>query len=183
MKKILAITLLTWFVSVSTVFAYGYPRFWKGDKNFPLIFGKQGIAWYLDKKSITVKVNDPPYYIITGKIFYIGDSDYSPDNELYSNDKEISGTEDYEFFFDEEEFDMRVGDYSIKNWRYLKPSGMYFESGRPMAVGEAVFYVSQGRKFYGNFLWKDLSSINADYRNDKVAYFDIYSDDFYKDLR
>ncbi|MBE8951203.1 MAG: hypothetical protein SR3Q1_11535 [Quinella sp. 3Q1] len=173
MKKFFSTLLLAWCFTASVAFAYGYPRFWKGDTNYPLVDGRQSIAWYLDKNSIKIKFNDPPYYIITAQTIVINDSDYSPGNEKYSNDKEISSTMDYEFFYDEEELDMRIGDLTISNWRYLRAhEASTAESYHPMSVGEAVFYIATGRKFYGNYLWKT---------GDK--YFDEFEDVFYKDLR
>ena len=175
MKKFLSALLVTWYLAASVAFAVGYPRFWKGDTNYPLVWGKQGTAWYLDKKSVKIKLNDSPYYVITARTIAVSHSDYSPGNEKYSNDKDAGSTLDYEFFYDEDEADMRIGYNS--NWRYLRPNGSNVESGMAMYVGEAVFFVATGCKFYGNYLWK-----YEGYKG-KIDYLDPFKDDYYKDLR
>ena len=35
-----------------------YAQYYNGDSNYPLVYGHQGVAWYLDKSSIVVKKND-----------------------------------------------------------------------------------------------------------------------------
>ena len=137
----------------SVAFAYGYPRFWKGDTNYPLVYGKKDYAFYLDKNSIKIKLNDPPYYIITARTITVYSyRDYAPGNEKYSNDREATGTDSYELFYDEKEMDMRVKDSKTSVWRYLRPQSDYIMQGQSMYVGEAVFYVVTRRKFYGNYL-------------------------------
>ena len=189
MKKFWAIFLLTWCFTTSVVFAYGYPRFWKGDTNYPLVWGRRGEAVYLDKSSIKINLNDSPYYIITVQTISVYPSDYSPGNELYSNDKEAGSTMDYEFFYDEEEMDMREKHSAVSNgnWMYLRPQDGDAMRGRRIYIGEAIFYVATGRKFYGNYLWKaigtgaGLEAYKDEQGNDK--YWDMFSDATYKDLR
>ena len=159
----------------SVAFAY-YPRFWKGDTNYPHIWGHMGAAFYLDKSSIKVKINKPPYYIITAQVIVVLDSDY-PGERRYSNDKEAYKNYSHEYFYDEDEMDMREYNPSKDTWHYLGPTYSNAESGRSMAVGEAVFYVAMSRKFYGNYLWKDTDYL------DEVKYWDMFADSFYKDLR
>lgn len=177
MKTFFAVLLVTWSFAASIAFAYGYPRFWKGDTNYPFVWGHQGTAWYLDKKSIKIKKSDPPYHIITAQIISVGHSDYSPGEEKYGNDKEATGNYPLEFFYDEDEMDMRIYYGSKVNWRYLRPLGSNAESGVWMYVGEAVFYVATGRKFYGNYVWKHISY------NGKTDYLDPFKDNYYEDLR
>lgn len=179
MKKFLAALLVAWTFATSVAFAVGYPRFWKGDTNYPFVWGHQGTAWYLDKNSVKIKRIDSPYYIITAEIISVSHSDYSPDEEKYSNDKEASSKHHLEFFYDEDEPDMRIYYGSKVNWGYLRPQGSNAESGIWMYVGEAVFYVATGKKFYGNYLWKSEykdAQGNNEYR-------DIFKDEIYKDLR
>lgn len=35
-----------------------YARYYNGDANYPLVYGHQGVAWYLDKSSAVVKKDD-----------------------------------------------------------------------------------------------------------------------------
>ena len=192
MKKFLAILLLTWCftASVASAYAIEFPRFWNDDKNYPLIWHDSGIrAGYLNKNSIQIKVNDPPYYIITAQIVIVG-KDYNSTDSTQFSDEETFGAASYwasheplgvsscEFFYDEEEPDMRVK-YQTDNWHYVgfNNSGSTI-LGRMLHVGEAVFYISQGRKFYGNYLSK-----YKDYNSKDYHYYDRFEDKFYSDLR
>lgn len=171
-----------------------YPNYWQDNKNYPLVFARNGIAWYLDKNSIQIEVDDPPYYIIKANTILspISSSAYSPNPEL---DKINS----YRFFYDESTMDMRLDSKSdnwelffstesnINDWIYIYPPLNWGLSGcRPVCVGEAVFYVSQGRKFYGDFLWNPLffdsgvEYVGTDY---KPEYVDVFRDGFYKTLK
>lgn len=155
MKKFFATFLALWLMS-GIAFAET-SRFWNGDKNYPLVW-EDTAAWYLDKNSLNVKVNDPPYFIITART-------------LTAN-----GTATCEFFFDEDEPDMRIFDQNIGDWQYLNPCDVTAEKKYLMYVGEAVFYVAQGRKFYGNYLWK--AAVDG-----KINYVDEFNDALYQDWR
>ena len=158
MKKIFAVVLVTWCLTTAVAFAAEAPRFWNGDTSYPLVWEDSQAACYLDKNSITMKVNDAPYYIITAKIVT------------------TNGTQSYDFFYDEDDADMRIFDRAVADWRYLNPCEVTAEEKPSMYIGEAVFYVSQGRKFYGNYLWKTTV-------NDKIDYIDEFNDGIYNGLR
>ena len=75
-KKALFLAFCLWFGFAPLAEAGDYyPDYWQ-DKNCILIWGHQGIAWYLDKKSIKVKTSDPPYYIITVTLHTVSDAVY-----------------------------------------------------------------------------------------------------------
>lgn len=190
MKKFFAILLLAC-LTMSIVFAYPkeFSPFLNGDRNYPLLYKDSGRAVYLDKSSIQVKLNDPPYYIITAQIVIVGEDYNYTDSTQFSDEKtfgaasywaskEPLGISSCEFFYDEEEPDMRVK-YQTDNWQYMgfNNSGATI-LGRMLYVGEAVFYISQGRKFYGNYLKKYKDRESGDYH-----YYDRFEDEFYSDLR
>ena len=178
-------------------------NYWQDDKNYPLVWAAHsGLAWYLDKNSIKVEVSDPPYYIISAKtIFVLLDSkasyyDHSP------HTPERDNLNSYRFFYDEEEMDMRLdskadnwelffgttkSNKSTANWILLYPPLNWGLSGtRPVCVGEAVFYVSQGRKFYGDYLWDYVSFDSGTFYNDidySKRYVQIFQDGFYENLK
>ena len=156
MKNFLATLLATWYLTTCVAFAEENPRFWNGAKNYPCVWEDSQVAWYLDKNSIEVKINDPPYFIITAQTVT------------------AHGNKTYEFFFDEDEPDMRFFDNTISDWRYLNPCELTAKEKYSMYIGEAVFYVVQGRKFYGNYLWKTEV-------NDKIDYIDEFNDKLYQD--
>lgn len=175
MKTFFAVLLVTWSFAASVAFADDYPRFWRGNKNYPMVWAHMGTAFYLDKSSVKVKLSEPPYYIITAVTIPVSNSGVTPDHPRYNKDEKPGSLLSYEFFYDEDEADMRSGYNS--NWRYLRPQGSNAESGMTMYVGEAVFYVATGRKFYGNYVWKHISY------NGETDYWDLFKDNYYKDLR
>lgn len=158
MRNFLAALFATWWLVTSVAFANEHQHFWNDDKNCPLVWEDSQSAWYLDKNSIKVKVSDAPFFIITAQII-------TP-----------SGTETYEFFFDEDAPDMRFFDKSVADWRYLNPGEVAANEEYLMYVGEAVFYVVQGQKFYGNYLWKTET-------NGKFNYVDKFNDEIYQGWR
>ena len=153
MKKFFVLLLMACCFTFTVADAAELPQFLNGNKNYPLIWKDSQAAWYLDKSSIKIKVNDTPFFIITAQI-------------LTAN-----GNETYEYFFDEEEADMRIFDRAVSDWQYISPSDGVSKKYL-MYIGEAVFYVSQGRKFYGNYLWKKEI-------DDKIIYTDEFADEIY----
>ena len=169
----------------SITFADDYPLFWRGNKNYPIVFGHTGTAFYLDKSSINIELNAPPYYIITAVTVNVLNSGVSPDHPKYNKDETPRDTRSYKFFYDEDEMDMREKYSPTTEWRYMRPQGINAESGFFMWVGEAVFYVATGRKFYGNYLWKDVDSRTNETHKDeqgKDRYYDVFGDKMYKRL-
>ena len=157
MGKISATILLAWFLMTGVVSAGDSPGFYNDDKNYPLVWENTESVWYLNKNSIKVRVSDPPFFIINAQI-------------VTSN-----GMETHEFFFDEDEPDMLVFDKTIADWRYLNPCNITDKDNYLVYVGEAIFYVSQGRKLYGNYLWKTET-------DDKISYADKFEDAMYQGL-
>ena len=212
MKRFLATTFIFFTVMLSLQISHAteYSTFWKSssvkfqnylrdDKNYPLIFARYESAWYLDKNSIKVEVNDPPYYIISANtIFLLLDSKssfYENNPGALEGDKNLNS---YRFFYNEDEMEMRLDrkssnwglffstEFNENDWIYIYPPLNWGLSGtRPVCVGEAMFYVALGRKFYGNFLWEDIffdsgvEYVNEDY---KPQYIDIFRDAFYETL-
>lgn len=170
---------MTWTFAASVTFADDYPRFWRGDKNYPMVWAKMGTASYLDKKSVKIKFSKPPYYIITAITIPVSNSGVTPDHPRYNKDEKPGASISHEFFYDEYEMDMREGDSSKSRWRYLRPQATTAGGRGSLYIGEAIFYVATGKKFYGNYLWK--SEFKDEQGNDE--YWDMFSDNVYKDLR
>ena len=74
----------------SVAFAGESAIFYNEDRNYPLVLDNSRTAWFLDKNSIKINVNDPPFFIITVQV------------------ATANGVETCEFFFDEGEPDMRI---------------------------------------------------------------------------
>ena len=216
LKKIFALTLIFLCLSIPTTVAYGniYPNYWKGDKNFPFIFGYHGYGRieyknnpeglslldildtvYLDKNSIKVESRQRPFLKISATIIYVSDS-YWKYGEHYETFTTIS-TREMEFFYDEETLDMKSlslpHDAESLGWGNCTPYSIYGTE-----IGEAIYYLSQGKKFYGNYLWKkggldkdvfkyigdntyDDESI-YEYTNFGKDYYDPFPDSFYARL-
>ena len=64
-KKILLLSLFLFLAMTTspTTFA-NYPTYLNGDRNFILVDGHMGVAWYVDRSSLKVNQYLPPHYII-----------------------------------------------------------------------------------------------------------------------
>ena len=208
--------LILLFAKISAVSAYEnpYPLYWKGNKNFPLVYGFKGRASYLDKNSIEIKVNEPPFYIIFARVLSVSHADtfnddvwlhgdryfdkkedleYRASYILYKRGSKAAYEDDYEFFYDEEMLDMRVrsrsNDSENKNfewseWWVILPYLYSNADGLRWATfGESIFYVTQRRKFYGDYLWKDILKVKAEnYNENNARYDDFFVDGIYERL-
>ncbi len=183
MKKIFALTLILWSLAIAAVFAYEYSKtiypknpflpYLNGDKNFPFVNAREkDYAFYIDKSSIKVKLKAPPFYIISTKIKVVDE------NLTAYYEPEI------EFFYDEENLEMlnrRELPEESWRWRYSTPY-----SYNEVEIGEAIYYLSQGKKFYGNYLWKkalldeDFKIFIAD--ESTGEYYDPFPNSFYERL-
>ena len=193
------ITYATEYSTFWTSWKVKYPKYLNDDKNYILIFAHSGDAWYLDKTSIKIEVEDPPYYVISANTIFVRLDEELSANYHSSNKELLNKLNSYTFFYDEEEVDMRLrntpacnwdiffGEADANGWHVLYPPLNWGMRGtRPDCVGEAVFYIALGRKFYGNFLWNPLFfDRGVYYMNDnyKPEYLDIFNDKFYESLQ
>ena len=144
-------------LSIPTTFAFKY---WNGDKNCPIIWSRFGVDIYLDKSSIKVELNDPPFYIIYAKFTRGG----------------------LRFFYDEKEKDMRYAS-GVNKWEYVRPHGVSSTHTRFLYMGEAIFYLALRKKFYGSYLVKELLLYDQTLEMDEEEnYFPMFSDSFYEYL-
>lgn len=112
-------------------------------KNFPFVNAREkDYAFYIDKSSIKVKLKAPPFYIISTKIKVVDENltaYYEPETE---------------FFYDEENLEMlnrRELPEESWRWRYSTPY-----SYNEVEIGEAIYYLSQGKNFTGIIYGKRL---------------------------
>ena len=54
MKRLMFLATLLCVLCVSAIVQARapYPEYWNGDRNYPLLAGREGYAWHLDKTSI-----------------------------------------------------------------------------------------------------------------------------------
>lgn len=185
MKKIFALTLIFLCLSITTTFAYEnpYPLYWNDDKNFPMIWARQGMYCYLDKTSIKIILDDHPFYIISVKVLVVSYTytDKEGNSGFHEEPKIIYGDEQ-EFFYDYEERDMRIRNRE-NQWVYLKPSfASENKRSRNIDIGESIFYLTQRRKFYGNSLAKDILPYDSRVERGEKSeiYRTMFSDSFYE---
>ena len=197
LKKILATMFLVWTLSVSSVYADSpYPIYFNGDKNFVLIWGRQGYAHYIDKSSIKLILDEEPFYIISVQAYDIityGDRAYQLGKGRY-----------WEFLYDEEETEMFFRFFfngHKQDWSSCRPQYASYTqfSSEALYIGEAIFYLASPemsnyhrnnylnakRKFYGSLLSKDrrfLERSVENYDESKVWYNFMFPDWFYKRL-
>ena len=177
MKKFLTVALAVWFLTMSVAFAEAYyepPRFLNGDQNYLNVGGITRLHFYLNTGSIKVTVNDPPYHIITAEVLYVH---Y---NDLRQNATgKIGEQHKFIFFYDEDEVDMRAKDGIDADWKFVSP---HDDVEPELFIGEAVFYISQGRKFYGDYSWMYWETLDRLVEH-KPTYWNAFNDSFYEKLR
>lgn len=166
MKRVLTLFCLLATLLIASVShaASSYEEYYNGDRNYPIIWGRMGTAWYLDRSSLTCEDYNPPYCILVIDVFSVSESS--------SGNQKISQAKPMRFIYDLNDLEI----YTDRNtgfaddWRYLSPTGSNAESGLPMYVGEAAYYINFGKKFYGSRTWYD-SSIHKN--------MSVFSDSFY----
>lgn len=169
MKRVLNVLCLLAMLLVASVShgASPYEEYYNGDYNYPLIWGHQGMAWYLDKSSLVCQDYDPPCYTLAINVFLVP--------EAGGGSREISREQTMRFFYNLSDLKMYVGrgTGASDDWRYLEPTGSNAASGRSMYVGEAAFYINYGKKFYGSRTW---------YNSMLQENMSVFSDSFYEKL-
>ena len=120
------------------------------------------MAWHLDKHSVYVELDAPPQYIL--RILVLS----AP--QVHNNDIVPRSIDLYRLRYDEDEGKMFV-ENSAGDWRYMPPDGSSAESGKAMYIGEAAFYITYGRRFYG---------ASPKWNQNLNAYFDVFDDAFYE---
>lgn len=175
-KKFLTLTFLTLVIiifsnSSNTSFA-NYPTHLNGDKNYILVDGHMGVAWYVDRSSLKVKQYLPPHYIITIEVVS-AESAINDVNDFYSGGRGIiTGRKLYHFAYHWDSKHMYLGDdsdYGAADWKYIDPRGSWADTGIIMPAGEMAFALAYNMKFYGTLTIR---------YSDGTTY-PVYSDDFY----
>ena len=151
MKKILFL-LLFLFLAVTTsptTFA-NYPAYLNGDRNFILVDGHMGTAWYVDRSSLAVQSYNPPSYIIAVNVIS-AQSAIDDVQDFYNGGEGAAiGIKTYRFSYDWDSRSMYV-DRGYQGWEYLNPWGCWAETGIRMPAGEMAFALAYGLRFYGKF--------------------------------
>ena len=151
---------------VSSVAYAGFPDYYMGDRNRPLIWGHMGTGWFLDKTSLICIEYKPPCYTLEAKLLLVNNAD--------RGNITISRKSTIRIFYNYDDMKMYVDKSNgLNDWRYLKPNGSNAESGLPMYAGEAMFYINYGMKFYGSRKWYD-SFLKKN--------IDVFGDSFYSKL-
>jgi len=160
-KKFLTLTFLTLVLifsnSSNTSFAK-YPTHLNGDKNYILVDGHMGVAWYVDRSSLKV---------------VSAQSAINDENDFYSGGRGvITGRKLYHFAYHWDSKQMYLGDgsyYGAADWKYIDPRGSWADTGIIMPAGEMAFALAYNMKFYGTLTIR---------YSDGTTY-PVYSDDFY----
>ena len=108
-----------------------------------------GTAWYLDKSSVLVEIDDPPAYVITYQLFPARyDLETGEIIRVYEALQE-------KYLYNVKEHEMRK--FNGTEWDYIPPIGSLAETGNEFS-GEMAFYIAFGKKFYGGRQWIDRST-------------------------
>ena len=171
-KKILSLLLFLLFTLTAspTTFA-NYPTYLNGDRNFILVDGHMGTAWYVDRSSLAVQSYAPPSYIIAVNVISAR-SAIDDENDFYNGGEGTAiGITTYRFAYDWDSRSMYV-DNGSQGWTYLNPWGSWAETGIRMPAGEKAFALAYGLRFYGEL---EQESYNG-------AMYHPFGDDFYEQI-
>ena len=143
MKRLMFLATLLCVLCVSSIVQarQPYPEYWNGDRNFPLVYGRQGYANYLDKTSLVKQTLGDSRVKVA--VIIIDVNELGTDNYYNPNDDEVIASSTVSFVYDEAEMKMFMGDGVSEIPRNV--------NGRVHAYGEAAYYFAYGKKFHGIF--------------------------------
>lgn len=111
-------------------------RYLRDDKNYPLVWISQEWAWYLDKGSIYVEMEESSQCILRVLVLDM--------TFLHYDDSLPRSMHSYRVRYNKDEGKMYEWNFNAEEWRYLPPD----RSNTSLYVGEAAFYLVYGEKFY-----------------------------------
>ncbi len=149
MKKILLLPIFLLLALTASPAAFAnYPTYLNGDRNFILVDGHMGTAWYVDRSSLVVQRYEPPDYIIAVNVVS-AHSAIDDERDFYDGGEGVvTGIKTYRFSYDWDRRSMYV-DNGSQGWKYLSPWGCWAETGIRMPTGEMAFALAYGLRFYG----------------------------------
>lgn len=174
MRKVVSLVFCLAILMVSSVAFANYPRFLNGDENYILVDGHMGIAWYLDRSSIDVLAEDPPGYFIEVTVV-TAKSAIDDERDFYERGGagKIIETEQYNYLYNRETMVMCVHNREAQKWVEIDPWGPWAQTGIRMPAGEMAYYLTYGKKFYGQ---------SERYSPSLGKYYTPFSDGFYDDV-
>ena len=151
MKKILFLSLFLFLAVAALPSAHAnYPTYLNGDRNFILVDGHMGTAWYVDRSSLVVQSYNPPSYIIAVNVISAHSAIDDVQDFYHGGEGTVTGIKTYRFSYDWGSRRMYV-DSGSQGWKYLNPWGCWAETGIRMPAGEMAFALAYGLRFYGEF--------------------------------
>ena len=149
MKKILLLPIFLLLALTASPEAHAnYSTYLNEDRNFILVDGHMGTAWYVDRSSLTVQRYEPPDYIIAVNVVS-AQSAIDDERDFYDGGEGVViGIKTYLFSYDWNRRRMYV-DNGSQGWKYLNPWGCWAECGIHMPTGEMAFALAYGLRFYG----------------------------------
>lgn len=169
MKKIMSLLFSLMVLSIAAIASANYPSYLNGDKNYILVDGHMGTAWYVDRSSLKVQKYAPPEYTIDVNVV-TARSAIDDERDFYEGGQGvIVSIMEYRFNYNWDTRRMYQDSYGKLD--YLDPCGSWAASGIRMPAGEMAFYLAYKLKFYG-----DMKKYSK-YTN---SYYGPFSDDFYK---
>ena len=151
MKKILFLLLFLFLAVAALPSAYAnYPTYLNGDRNFILVDGHMGIAWYVDWSSLVVQSYEPPSYIIAVNVISAQSAIDDVQDFYHGGEGTVTGIKTYRFSYDWGSRRM-YADSGSQGWKYLNPWGCWAETGIRMPAGAMAFALAYGLRFYGEF--------------------------------
>lgn len=141
LRKFFSLILMLGVILSTSVAMADYPKYLNGDRNYVLVDGTQGTAWYAVRNSLNVERYNPPNYIISINIVVV-------DNADRGNTK-IRGSKIHRFYYDWEfkKAYIQADDGSLS---MLDPNAKGFRRTAMADRAEIVFYLAYKKKFWGS---------------------------------
>jgi hypothetical protein len=134
-------------MSIADISSANYPDHLNGDRNYIMVDGHMGTAWYVDRSSLNVQKYAPPEYIIAVNVVSAR-SVIDDEQDFYSGGQgKITGVKTHRFYYNWNTKRMYYDNNG--KWVYLDPWGGWAHTGIRMPAGEMAFYLAYSMKFYG----------------------------------
>ncbi len=153
--------------------ASAYPRYLNGDPNFVIVYGKMGVAWYLDISSVNALIYNPPFYKLSARVV-AAESAIGDEMDFYRNDGEgtVFSERNYMITYNWNSRESHISDGG--DFRIVYPVGCEARTGVGSGTAEMAFAVAYNMKFFGGRQWP-----NPDNHNELTT---AFSDVFYEGI-
>ena len=154
MRRLMFVVALLCVLSLSSIAQarYPYPEYRNDDRNFPLVWGHDGTAFYIDRSSIEISRQSDTVLVAAINVLTVDERG----TEYRSNITDGTVTQKQMFAFAYDESNLSMYNYD-ENKDELVPV-LPLARGVVHYSGEALYYIVTGKKFHGARKWRRENS-------------------------